>query len=112
MAKRRIAALDRGFRASRLGCLLIVAGLFYIRACNCNLTRLSRLLRILQFHAHDLKSRALDAAYIRPDRGQKRRLRFTKTRDAKLEKAYSTHFAWPGKGPWHTPGMGFGGKIA
>jgi hypothetical protein len=77
------------------------AGLFYIRACNCNLTRLSRLLRILQFHAQDLNLLPSDAAYIRPDRGQKRRLRFTKTGDAKLEKAYSTHFAWPGKGPWH-----------
>ena len=43
-------------------------------------------------------------------KGVKRR--FTKTGDAKLEKAYSTHFAWPGKGPWHPPGTGFGGKVA
>jgi hypothetical protein len=35
------------------------AGLFYIRACNCNLTRLSRLLRILQFYA-------LEAAVFSP----------------------------------------------
>jgi hypothetical protein len=82
------------------------------KVIDCNLTRLSRLLRILQFHVHDLNLVPSDAAYIRPDRGQKRRLRFTKTGDAKLEKAYSTHFAWPGKGPWHPPGTGFGGQVA
>jgi hypothetical protein len=63
------------------------AGLFCIRACNCNLTRLSRLLRILQFHTHDLNVVPSDAAYIRPDSGQKRRLRFTKTGDAKMPQA-------------------------
>jgi hypothetical protein len=41
------------------------------KVIDCNLTRLSRLLRILQFHAHDLNLVPSDAAYIRPDRGQK-----------------------------------------
>jgi len=75
------------------------------KVIDCNLTRLSRLLRILQFHAHDLNLVPSDAACVRPDRGQERDLRFTRTGDAKLEKAYSTHFTWPGKGPWHPPGV-------
>ncbi len=75
------------------------------KVIDCNLTRLSRLLRILQFHVHDLNLVPSDATYIRPDRGQERHLRFTKTGDAKLEKAYSMHFTWPGKGPWHPPGV-------
>lgn len=75
------------------------------KVIDCNLTRLSRLLRILQFHAHDLNLVPSDAAYIRPGKGQEGHLRFTKTGDAKLEKAYSTHFTWPGKGPWHPPGV-------
>ena len=36
-------------------------------------------------------------------KGPKQRLRFTKTRDPGLEKAYARHFVWPGKGPFHPP---------
>jgi hypothetical protein len=68
------------------------------RVINCNLTRLSRLLRILRFHVHDLKLVPSTTAYLRHGSGPKQRLRFTKTGDAKLEKAYSTHFIWPGRG--------------
>jgi hypothetical protein len=68
-----------------------------------NLTRLSRLLRILRFHAHDLKLVPSTTAYMRWGKGPKQRLRFTKTGDAKLEEAYSRHFVWPGKGPFHPP---------
>ena len=69
---------------------------------DCNLTRLSRLLRILRFHVHDLKLVPSTTVYV--CQGKKRqRLRFTKTGDAKLEKIYATHFIWPGKGPFHTP---------
>ena len=61
-----------------------------------NLSRLSRLLRILRFHAHDLNLKPSVTAY----RGSsKQPLRFTKTGDRKLEEAYATHFIWPGKGP-------------
>src|SRR5260370_39698868 len=67
------------------------------KVIDCNLTRLSRLLRILQFHVHDLNLVPSDAAYIRPDIGRKRRLRFTKTGDAKLEKANPPIFLGPGK---------------
>lgn len=70
---------------------------------DCNLARLSRLLRILQFHAHDLKLMPSATVYMRWGTGPKQRLRFTKTGDAKLEEAYTRHFVWPGKGPFHSP---------
>lgn len=73
------------------------------KVINCNLTRLSRLLRILRFHAHDLKLVPSTTPYLRWGNGSKQRLRFTKTGDGKLEEAYSRHFVWPGKGPFHPP---------
>jgi hypothetical protein len=73
------------------------------RVITCNLTRLSRLLRILRFHVHDLNLVPSMTVYLRHGRGPKRTLRFTKTGYAKLEKAYATHFVWPGKGPFHPP---------
>jgi hypothetical protein len=76
------------------------------KVIDCNLTRLSRLLRILQFHVHDLNLVPSKTACIRHGSGPKRQLRFTKTGDAKLERAYSTHFIWPGKGMPHPPGVG------
>ena len=60
-------------------------------------------LRILRFHAHDLKLMPSTTAYMRWGKGPKKRLRFTKTGDPKLEEAYSRHFVWPGKGPFHPP---------
>ena len=74
------------------------------KVIDCNLTRLSRLLRILRFHAHDLKLVPSVTVYNRWGKGPKQRLRFTKTGDKKLEEAYSRHFVWPGKGPFHPPG--------
>lgn len=71
------------------------------QAVDCNLTRLSRLLRILRFHAHDLKLVPSETLYVRY--GSRQRLRFTKTRDARLEQAYARHFIWPGKGPFLMP---------
>lgn len=65
-----------------------------------NLSRLSRLLRILRFHAHDLNLAPSITAYVRWGKGPKQRLRFTKTGDPKLEEAYTRHFVWPGKGPF------------
>jgi hypothetical protein len=40
---------------------------------------------------------------MRWGKGPKQRLRFTKTGDPKIEKAYTTHFVWPGKRPFHPP---------
>jgi hypothetical protein len=73
------------------------------RVIQCNLTRLSRLLRILRFHAHDLHLAPSIAVYMRWGKGPKQRLRFTKTGDRRVEEAYARHFAWPGKGP--VPGI-------
>ena len=72
------------------------------RVINCNLTRLSRLLRILRFHAHDLNLKPSATAYMRYGKGPKRPLRFSKTGDARIEAAYSMHFVWPGKRPFHS----------
>lgn len=69
----------------------------------CNLTRLSRLLRILRFHAHDLNLLPSVTVYRRWGKGPQRPLRFTRSGDPKIEEAYATHFVWPGKGPFHPP---------
>lgn len=76
-----------------------------------NLMRLSSLLRILGFHAHDLKLKPSWTAYLRQGKGPKQRLWFTRTGDPKIEDAYATHFVWPGRDPFHpsTPaGRGIG----
>lgn len=69
----------------------------------CNLTRLSRILRILRFHAHDLNLKPSTTVYMSWGKGPKQRLRFTKTGDSGLEEAYSRHFIWLGKEPFHPP---------
>jgi hypothetical protein len=73
------------------------------RVINCNLTRLSRLLRILRFHVHDLNLVSSTTDYRRHGKGKKHRLRFTTSGDVKLETAYATHFVWPGKSAFHPP---------
>jgi hypothetical protein len=73
------------------------------KAIDCNLTRLSRLLRILRFHAQALNLMPSTTVYVRWGKGPKQRLRFTKTGDPRLEEAYARHFVWPGKGPFHSP---------
>jgi hypothetical protein len=62
---------------------------------NCNLTRLSRLLWILRFHAHDLDLVPSVTVYRRRGKGPKQALRFTRSGDPKLEEAYARHFVWP-----------------
>ena len=76
------------------------------RVINCNLHRLSRVLRILRFHANDLNLVPSMTAYMRWGRGRKQRLRFTKTGDSKLEASYARHFIWIGKEPFHPPKPG------
>jgi hypothetical protein len=73
------------------------------RVIDCNLPRLSRLLRILRFIAHDLNLRPSPTVYLRHGKGGRQRLRFSKSGDPKLEQAYSTHFVWPGNSPFHRP---------
>jgi hypothetical protein len=74
---------------------------FLEQVITCNLTRLSRLLRILRFHAHDLKLVPSITVYVRWGKGPKQRLRFTRSGDPRLEEAYARHFVWPSKGPSH-----------
>jgi hypothetical protein len=69
----------------------------------CNLTKLARFLRILRFHAHDLNLVPSAFNYVRRGGGSKQQLRFTKTGDPNLEEAYSRHYLWPGKSPFHPP---------
>ena len=66
---------------------------------NCNLSRLSRLLRILRFHAHDLNLKPSLTVYKRHGKGPRQQLRFSKTGDPNLEAAYATHLIRPGKRP-------------
>jgi len=73
------------------------------RVIDCNLPRLSRLLRILRFIVHDLNLRPSPTVYLRHGKGGRQRLRFSKSGDPKLEQAYSTHFVWPGNGPFRRP---------
>ena len=68
-----------------------------------NLTRLSRLLRILRFHAHELKLVPSMTVYVSQGTRRRLRLRFTKSGQAAIEKAYARHFVWPGKGPFPAP---------
>ena len=76
------------------------------KVVKCNLSRLSRLLRVLRFHAHDLRLVPSITVYMRWGKGRKQRLRFTKTGDPRLEEAYSRHFVWPGKRPFYDGGSG------
>jgi hypothetical protein len=68
-----------------------------------SLRRLSRLLRVLGYHCHDLNLVASQTAYVKWGKGPRTPLRFTKTGEARLEAIYSRHFVWPGKGPFHPP---------
>lgn len=68
------------------------------RVINCNLSRLSRILRILRLHADALDLKPSMTVYMRHGKGPKQRLRFSKTGDPNLEKAYSTHFVRTGNG--------------
>jgi hypothetical protein len=69
-----------------------------------SLSRLSRLLRILGFHCHDVNLVPSQTAYVRWGKAPRTPLRFTKTGEERLEKIYARHFVWPGKGPFHPPG--------
>lgn len=69
------------------------------RVITCNLSRVSRILRILRFHAHDLDLTPTFTVYNRHGKGSKQRLRFSKTGDPNLEKAYATHLVRQGSRP-------------
>ena len=62
------------------------------KVIRCNLSKASRVLRILRFHAHDLNLEALPTVYLRRVGGQRLHLRFSKTREPNVEEAYARHF--------------------
>jgi hypothetical protein len=59
----------------------------------CNLTRAGRILRLLRFHAHDLKLKPSHTEY--QHRGH--RLRSSRSGEPKIEEAYSRHYVVLGK---------------
>ncbi len=63
------------------------------RVIRCNLTRAGRILRLLRFHAHDLKLKPSLTVY----QHRKHRLRFSRSGEPKMEEAYSTHLVVVGK---------------
>ncbi|MFM9939742.1 MAG: hypothetical protein ACKVP7_09620 [Hyphomicrobiaceae bacterium] len=69
------------------------------RVVTCNLSRVLRILRILHFYTHDLDLKPSFAVYNRHGKGPKQRLRFSKTGDPNLEKAYATHLVRQGSRP-------------
>lgn len=59
-----------------------------------NLSKANRILRIIGFHAHDLNMVPRQTVYHQWGRGGNRVLRFSKSGDPNLEKAYSRHYVW------------------
>jgi hypothetical protein len=66
------------------------------RVIRCNLTKAGCILRLLRFHAHDLKLKPSLTVY--QHRGH--RLRFSRSGEPKIEEAYATHLVVVGK---HNP---------
>ncbi|MCB1225170.1 MAG: hypothetical protein KDK99_05100 [Verrucomicrobiales bacterium] len=63
------------------------------RLIRCNLTRAGRILRLLRFHAHDLKLKPSMTAY----RHKGQTLRFSRSGDPGVEDTYARHFVRLGK---------------
>lgn len=67
------------------------------KVIRCNLSKASRILRILRMHAHDMDLKPLLTVYKRWTKGPRTLLRFSKTGDRAVEDAYARHFLSPGK---------------
>ena len=59
-----------------------------------NLSKASRILRILGFHTHDLNMLPRRTVYHQWGKGKKRTLQFSKSGNQGIENAYSTHYVW------------------
>ncbi|MBC8432278.1 MAG: hypothetical protein H8D96_10190 [Desulfobacterales bacterium] len=59
-----------------------------------SLSKANRILRIIGFHVHDLNMVSRQAVYHQWGKGKKRMLRFSKSGDPNIEKAYSRHYYW------------------
>lgn len=79
---------------SKADCLLWRQGKvpYLERVLRCNLSKATRILRILRMHAHDLNLGKREAEYYTTEGNTGAYLRFTKTLDRKIETAYRTHF--------------------
>lgn len=62
------------------------------KVIHCNLEKITRILRILRMHVHDLNMTLSHTAYVKWGKGRRTPLRFSKSGDPKLEEAYSRHF--------------------
>jgi len=67
------------------------------KVIRCNLSKASRILRILRMHAHDLDLQPRLTVYKRWTKGPRALLRFSKTGERGVEEAYARHFLSPGK---------------
>jgi hypothetical protein len=68
------------------------------KVIRCNLSKASRILRILRMHAHDLDLKPSPTVYKRWTKGSRPLLRFSKTGDHNIEDAYARHFVSPREG--------------
>jgi hypothetical protein len=59
-----------------------------------SVSKANRILRIIGFHTHDLNMVPRQTAYHQWGNGKNRILRFSKSGDPNLEKAYSRHYFW------------------
>jgi len=59
-----------------------------------NLSKASRVLRLIALHVHDLDMRPSQTAYHQWGKGIHRRLRFSKSGEPNIENAYSRHYLW------------------
>jgi hypothetical protein len=67
------------------------------RVIQCNLSKASRILRILRMLAHELDLKPSPTVYKRWTKGSRPLLRFSKTGDHNIDAAYARHFVSPGK---------------
>ena len=59
-----------------------------------SLSKANRILRIIGFHVHDLNMVPSQTVYHQLGKAKKRVLRFSKSGEPNLEKAYSRHYLW------------------
>ena len=59
-----------------------------------SLSKANRILRIIGFHVHDLNMVSRQTVYHQWGKGRNRILRFSKSADPNIEKAYSRHYSW------------------
>jgi hypothetical protein len=59
-----------------------------------SLSKANRILRIIGFHAHDLNMVSRGSVYQQWGKGGKQVLRFSKSGDLNIEKAYSRQYIW------------------